>query len=100
MSFIIPFQNLPHTLGGTRTTGWETLVNTWFIVQLGTLTIPVVLKYIFPVAAVAATVGLRWPLCINHTKKAVKFKYTFKLYQYFSHLGISACFKHRYTSRF
>jgi hypothetical protein len=24
-----------------------------------------------------------WPLCINHTKKSVKFKYTFKLYQYF-----------------
>jgi hypothetical protein len=51
---------------------------------------PVVLKYIFPVAAVAVTVGLRWPLCINHTKKAVKLKYTFKLYQYFSYLGISA----------
>jgi hypothetical protein len=75
MSFIIPFQNLPHTLGGTRTTGWETLVYTWFIVQLGTLTIPVVLKDIFPVAAVAAAVGFRWPLWINHTKKAVKFKY-------------------------
>jgi hypothetical protein len=38
---------------------------------------------IFPVAAVAATVGLWWPLCINHTKKAVKFKYTLKLHQYF-----------------
>jgi ABC-type uncharacterized transport system permease subunit len=45
--------------------------------------IPVVLTDIFPVAALAATVGFRWPLCINHTKKAVKFKYTFKLYQYF-----------------
>jgi hypothetical protein len=44
---------------------------------------PVVLTDIFPVAALAATVGFRWPLCINHTKKAVKFKYTFKLYQYF-----------------
>jgi hypothetical protein len=43
----------------------------------------VVLTYIFPVAALAATVGFRWLLCINHTKKAVKFKYTFKLYQYF-----------------
>jgi hypothetical protein len=31
----------------------------------------VVLTDIFPVAAVAATVGLRWPLCINHAKKAV-----------------------------
>jgi hypothetical protein len=50
----------------------------------------VVLKDIFPVAAVAATVGLRWPLCINHTKKAVKLKYTFKLHQCFSYLGISA----------
>jgi hypothetical protein len=37
----------------------------------------------FSVAAIAATVGLRWQLCINHTKKAVKFKYTFKLHQYF-----------------
>jgi hypothetical protein len=44
---------------------------------------PVVLTDIFPVAAIAATVGLRWPLCINQTKKAVKFKYTLKLYQYF-----------------
>jgi hypothetical protein len=44
---------------------------------------PVVLTDIFPVAALAATVGFRWPLCINHTKKAVKFKYNFKLYQYF-----------------
>jgi hypothetical protein len=35
----------------------------------------VVLTDIFPVTAVAATVGFRWPLCINHTKKAVKFKY-------------------------
>jgi hypothetical protein len=42
----------------------------------------VVLTDIFPVAAFAATVGFRWPLCINHTKKAVKFKYTLKLYQY------------------
>jgi hypothetical protein len=41
----------------------------------------VVLTDIFPVAAVVATVGLRWPLCINNTKKAVKFNYTFKLYQ-------------------
>jgi hypothetical protein len=57
----------------------------------------VLLTDIFSVAAVAATVGLRWPLCINHTKKAVKFKYTFKVYQYFSHLGISACYRH--TSR-
>jgi hypothetical protein len=31
-----------------------------------------------------------WPLCINHTKKTLKLKYTFKLYQYFSYLGISA----------
>jgi hypothetical protein len=59
---------------------------------------PVVLTNIFPVAAVAVTVGLRWPLYINHTKKAVKFKFTFKLYQYFSHLGISACFKHRHVA--
>jgi hypothetical protein len=44
---------------------------------------PVVLTYIFPVAALVATVGFRWPLCTNQTKKAVKFKYTFKLYQYF-----------------
>jgi hypothetical protein len=43
----------------------------------------VVLTDIFAVAAFAATVGFRWPLFINHTKKAVKFKYTFKLYQYF-----------------
>jgi hypothetical protein len=43
----------------------------------------VVLTDIFPVAALAASVGFRWPLCINHTKKAVKFKYTFKLCQYF-----------------
>jgi hypothetical protein len=43
----------------------------------------VVLTDIFPVAALAASVGFRWPLCIKHTKKAVKFKYTFKLYQYF-----------------
>jgi hypothetical protein len=43
----------------------------------------VVLTDIFPVAALAATVGFRRPLCINHTKKAVKFKYIFKLYQYF-----------------
>jgi hypothetical protein len=57
-----------------------------------------VLTDIFPVAAVVATVGLRWPLCTNHTKKAVTFKYTFKLYQYFSHLGISACFKHRHVA--
>jgi hypothetical protein len=28
----------------------------------------VVLADIIPVAAVAATVGLRWQLCINHTK--------------------------------
>jgi hypothetical protein len=56
------------------------------------------LSDIFPVAAVAATIGLQWPLCINHTKKAVKFKYTFKLYQYFSHLGISTCFKHRHVT--
>jgi hypothetical protein len=57
----------------------------------------VVLTDIFPVAADAATVGLKWPLCVNHTKKAVKFKYTFKLYQHFSHLGIKACFKHRHV---
>jgi hypothetical protein len=44
---------------------------------------PVVLTDIIPVAALAATVGVQWPLCINHTKKAVKFKYTFQLYQYF-----------------
>jgi hypothetical protein len=44
---------------------------------------PVVLTDILPVAVLAAIVGFRWPLCINHTKKAVKFKYTFKLYQYF-----------------
>jgi hypothetical protein len=43
----------------------------------------VVLTYIFLVAAFADIVGFRWPLCINHTKKAVKFKCTFKLYQYF-----------------
>jgi hypothetical protein len=43
---------------------------------------PVVLADIFPVAALAVTVGFRWPLCMNHTKKAVKVKYT-KLYQYF-----------------
>jgi hypothetical protein len=43
----------------------------------------VVLTYIFPAVALAATVGFRWPFCINHTKKAVKFKYTLKLYQYF-----------------
>jgi hypothetical protein len=30
-----------------------------------------VLTDIFPVAAVAATVGLRWPLCTNRTKKVV-----------------------------
>jgi hypothetical protein len=52
----------------------------------------VVLTDISYVSAVAATVGFRWPLYINRTKKAVKFKYTFKLYQYFSRLGISACY--------
>jgi hypothetical protein len=55
----------------------------------------VLLTDIFSVAAVAATVGLWWLLCINHTKKAVNFKYTFKLYQYFSHLGISVCYRHK-----
>jgi hypothetical protein len=46
---------------------------------------PVVLTYIFPVAALAVTVGFRWPFYwpLNRTKKAVKFKYTFKLFQYF-----------------
>jgi hypothetical protein len=48
-----------------------------------TMSRTVVLTDIFPVAALAATVGFRWPLCLNHTKTAVKFKYNLKLYQYF-----------------
>jgi hypothetical protein len=34
----------------------------------------VVLTDMFPVAALAANVGFRWPLYINHTNKSVKFK--------------------------